>query len=105
MSGYVIFHYNITDRSKIDQLTSLSLPVDKKYGAKVIIGSPVKALEGKTSTHIVVLEFGSFDLALNYYNSPEHKELSKLRNEITEGWVTVVPGDSETQKVVESGYF
>lgn len=105
MAGYVIFHYRITDRSRIDELTELSRPIDKKYGAKVIIGSPTKALEGSMMTNMVVLEFASFEQAQSYYHSDENQALSKLRNAITEGWATVVPGDSETQKVVESGYF
>lgn len=105
MSAYIIFNYNITDRSKIDELTKRSLPVDKKYGAIVLIGSPVKTLEGRAHTHMVVLEFKDFEAAETYYNSTENKELSQLRNQITEGWAAIVPGDSETQKIVDSGYF
>lgn len=105
MAGYVIFHYQITDRSRINELTELSRPIDEKYGAQVIVGSPVKALEGTMMSNMVILQFVSFEQALTYYHSDENKALSKLRNAITEGWVTVVPGDSETSRVVESGYF
>ena len=105
MSGYVIYHYEITDRSKIDEFTRLSLPVNDKYDAKLVIGSPVKALEGEAFTHIVMLEFRNFDAASEYFYSSDHKEISKLRNEITKGWAAVVPGDSETPSVVDSGYF
>ena len=105
MAGYLIFHYRISDRSRIDELTKLSQPIDVKYGAEVIVGSPVKAVEGTAMTHIVILKFASFEAAETYYHSPEHLELSRLRNEITEGWAAIVPGDSETQKIVDSGYF
>lgn len=105
MSAYIIFNYNITDRSKIDELTKLSRPIDKKYGATVLIGSPVKALEGSTGSNMVVLEFDNFEAAEKYYYSSENKELSLLRNKITEGWAAIVPGDSETKKLVDSGYF
>ncbi len=105
MAGYIVFHYQISDRSRIDELTKLSLPIDIKYGAEVIVGSPVKAVEGTALTHLVILKFASFEAAETYYHSPENVELSKLRNEITEGWAAIVPGDSETQRVVESGYF
>lgn len=105
MAGYVIFHYKITDRSQIDKLTGLSLPVNNQFGAKVIVGSPVKAVEGNALTHIVILKFDSFDLAQTFYHSKEHAQITKLRNEITEGWAAIVPGDSETQQVVDSGYF
>lgn len=105
MSAYIIFHYKITDRSRIDELTRRSLPIDKKYGAELIVGSPVKALEGDMFSNMVILGFKNFEAAQTYFHSDEHKELSKLRNEITEGWATIVPGDSETQTLVDSGYF
>jgi uncharacterized protein (DUF1330 family) len=105
MSAYIIFNYDITDRSKIDELTELSLPVNKKYGATVLIGSPVKTLEGSAHSGMVVLEFINFEAAEKFYYSDENKELSVLRNKITKGWAAIVPGDSETQKLVDSGYF
>lgn len=105
MAGYIIFNYKILDRGRIDELTQLSLPVNEKYGAEVIVGSPVKTIEGSTLSHIVILKFSSFEAAETYYSSAEHKALSTLRNEITEGWSAIVPGDSETGKIVASGYF
>jgi len=105
VAGYIIFNFSITDRSRIDELTQLSLPVNNQYGAEVIVGSPVKPVEGNTLSHLVILKFPSFEAAETYYSSAEHLELSKLRNEITDGWAAIVPGDSETQKIVESGYF
>ena len=105
MSAYVIYHYNIKDCEKIDELTSLSLPINEKYGAKVIIGSPVKSLAGSAKSHIVVLEFSNFSKAEKYYYSDEHKELSVLMSQAMDGWATIVPGDSETQELVDSGYF
>ncbi len=105
MSAYIIFNYKITDRSRIDELTRQSQAIDKRYGAELIVGSPVRALEGDTFSHMVILGFKNFEAAQRYYYSDEHKELSVLRNEITEGWVSIVPGDAETQALVDSGYF
>ena len=105
MPAYIVFNYVITDRSRIDELTQQSLAVNEQYGAKVIVGSPVKAVEGKTLPNIVILEFINFEAAQTFYHSPEHQALTLLRNEITQGWATIVPGDSETQSIVESGYF
>ena len=105
MSAYIVFNYVITDRSRIDELTRQSILVNEQYGAKVMVGSPVKPVEGKALPNMVILEFSNFEAAQKYYHSPEHQVLTKLRNEITEGWATIVPGDSETQAIVESGYF
>jgi len=105
LSAYIVYNYNILDRSRIDELTQLSLPIIQKYKAEVIVGSPVKTLEGNTFSGMVIYKFESFEAAERFYYSKEQQELSELRKEITEGFVTIVPGDSETQKLVDSGYF
>ena len=105
MSAYVIYHYEILNFEKMDELTEISKPLNEKYSAKVIVGSPVKALEGNTLTHMVILEFKDFEAAKKYYDSDEHKEFSILRNKLTKGWSTIIPGNNETQGLIESGYF
>ena len=105
MSAYVIYHYKILDYERIDELTEISKPMNEKYSAKVIVGSPVKALEGSTLPNMVILEFENFEAAKKYYYSDEHKEFSILRNKMTDGWSTIVPDSSSTQELVESGYF
>ncbi len=106
MAGYVLHHYNVIDRSRIDELGPLSLPIADKYGAEVMISSPVKALKGKTSySGMVVYKLKSFEAALEFYHSPEMTELAKFRDEIIEGFAMVLPGHSETERVINSGYF
>lgn len=105
MSAYVLFNYKITNRSKIEELTERVKPVDEKYGAEVIVGSPVKTVEGNTLPNMVIYKFNSFQSAKDWYYSQEHKEITLFRNAITEGWVTIIPGVNETESIVESGYF
>ena len=93
MAGYVLHHYNIIDRSRIDELGPLSLPIADKYGAEVMVSSPAKVLKGKTTySNMVIYKLESFEAALEFYHSPEMAELAKFRDEITE-------------KVMSSGYF
>lgn len=105
MAGFVIHHYNIIDRSRVDELGPLSLPIAKKYGAEILIASPVKALKGSTYSHMVVYQLESFEAALAFYNSAEMAEFAELRDQIIEGIAMVLPGHSETEAVVNSGYF
>ncbi|WP_306260090.1 DUF1330 domain-containing protein [Pararhizobium sp. IMCC21322] len=105
MSGFVIHHYNIIDRSRVDELGPLTLPIAEKYGADVIVASPVKALTGKTYSHMVIYQLESFEAALSFLHSPEMKGLEEMRNQIIEGFAAVVPGHTETADVVKSGYF
>ena len=105
MSAYIIFNYKILDRKQIDELTKKVIPIDKKYGAEVIVGSPVKTVEGTTLPNMVIYKFRDFETAKNWYYSKEHQELSVFRKAITEGWATIIPGVDETDALVESGYF
>jgi len=93
MSAYVIFNYTILDRSKIDELSRISKDSDKKskYESKVVVASPVNCVEGTTLPNMVIYEFEDLETAKNWYNEEEN-ETTKLRKEITEGWVTIVPG-------------
>lgn len=104
MSGFVIHHYNIIDRSRIDELGPLSLPIVEKHGGTILIASPVKALKGSTYSHMVVYQFDSFDAALTFYHCNEMKSLAKFRDQIIDGIAMVLPGHSETDQVVSSGY-
>ena len=106
MAGYVLHHYNIIDRSRVDELGPMSLPIVEKYGGELIVTSPVKTLMGSTSySGMVMYKFESFEAALEFYHSPEMTELAKFRDQVIEGFATVVPGVSETDSVVRSGYF
>jgi len=95
MSGYIIFHYNILDRTRIEELGPRSLPVLHKFGGELAVGSYVTKLEGAPFTHMVVYKFPSQEAAMGYYESGEIQELSKLRREITEGFAVYVPSFEE----------
>ena len=91
MSGYLIYHYNILDKERINELGPLSLPIVEKYSGELVVGSSVRCLEGSPYTHMVVYKFESKEKAQAFYESEESRELSKLRNKITEGFVVIVP--------------
>ena len=65
-----------------------------KYGARFLArGGKSEPQEGKPRSRIVVLEFPSFDAALECYRSPEYTDAMKLRHgrsvwdmAITEGY-------------------
>lgn len=91
MSGYIIYNYNIVDKARINELGPLSLPIVKKYGGELIIASIVTSLEGSPYSHMVVYKFCSIAKAQAFYESEESRELSKLRNQVTDGTVVIVP--------------
>jgi uncharacterized protein (DUF1330 family) len=91
MSAYIIYHYNIVDKERISELGPLSLPIIETYGGELVIASTATCLEGSPYTHIVVYKFGSKEKAQSFYESEASRELSKLRNKITEGFVIIAP--------------
>ncbi|WP_027856632.1 DUF1330 domain-containing protein [Marinobacterium jannaschii] len=91
MSGYIIYHYNILDDERISELGPLSLPVLEKYSGELVVGSGVRVLEGTPYTNMVMYKFKSIDTAKKFYDTAEARQLSKLRNEITDGIVMLVP--------------
>ena len=106
MAGYVLHHYNIIDRSRIDQLGPLSLVIAEKYGAEIMVASPVKALTGQAHySNMVIYKLESFKAALAFYHSPEMAELAAFRDQVIEGVSMVLPSHDETEKIIASGYF
>jgi len=92
MSCYIIYHYNIIDREKIDLLGPRSIPIVEKFGGELVIASSSECLEGSSPySHMVAYKFESKEIAKSFYESEESRELSKLRNEITEGYAVLMP--------------
>ena len=102
MAAYVIFNYKITDRSRIDEIAVKEKSVNIKYGAKVIVASPVKTIEGSAYPNMVIYEFKDLKSAQNWYYSEEYKNIMLFRNSITEGWATIVPAINETASHIET---
>jgi len=92
MSCYIIYHYNILDKERIELLGPLSRPIVEKFGGELVVASSVECLEGSSPyIHMVVYKFKSKDIAKKFYESEGSRELSKLRNEVTEGFAVLVP--------------
>jgi uncharacterized protein (DUF1330 family) len=79
MAGYVLHHYNNIDRSRIDELGPMSLPIVEKYDGELIVDSPVKTLiSSRSYTSMVIYKFDHFEEALEFYHSSEMTELAKF---------------------------
>lgn len=91
MSGYIIFHYRILDRIRIEELGPRALPIVEKHGGELVVGSYVTPLEGSPYTHMVVYRFPSKEAAMGFYHSEEIKDVTNLRREITDGFAVYVP--------------
>lgn len=92
MSAYIIFNYKILDQVKIEEIRGMISPILAKYETEVIVASPIKAIEGATYPNMVIHKFKCIEDAEHFYYSKEHQKIVTFRNNITEGWATIVPG-------------
>ena len=105
MAGYILHYYNIIDRSRVDELGPLSLPSVEKCGGEIMVASPVKMLKGETAySNMIIYKFESFESALECHRL-ESTDFSKFRDQIIDGISMVLPGHTETESVISSGYF
>lgn len=78
--GYVIAHATVTDPDKWAQYVAKSkIAVDKYGGRPLVRGGRCEIVEGKGVARNVVIEFPSYEAALEYEHSPEYAAAKALR--------------------------
>src|ERR1043165_6969211 len=80
VKGYWIGRVDITDMDRYKQYTERNGDVLARYGARFLVRSgPFENPEGTCRARNVVIEFPSYQAALDCYHSPDYQELVKLR--------------------------
>ena len=65
----------------------------RQFGAKFLTrGGKSESVEGRLRSRIVVIEFPSYEAALNCYNSPEYQKAKALRMGKGVGEILVIEG-------------
>jgi uncharacterized protein (DUF1330 family) len=91
--GYWIVRMDNSDPERYKIYAGANAAAFKKYGAKFLArGGKTEAVEGKARARNVVIEFPSFQAALDCWNSPEYKEALAIRKDISTGEIVVVEG-------------
>jgi uncharacterized protein (DUF1330 family) len=82
MTGYWVAQVNVIDPKSYAQYSEQVPAVLAKYGGKFVArGGRHETLEGDPAkTRVVVIEFDSFERALECYRSPEYQEVRTLRD-------------------------
>lgn len=82
MPGYWVAQVNVTDLERYKKYSELVPAVLDKYGAKFLArGGRHETLEGDAAkTRVVVIEFESFERALECYHSSDYQEVRKFRD-------------------------
>jgi|SRR5262245_37988240 uncharacterized protein (DUF1330 family) len=78
--GYWIARVDVADPEKYKAYVAANAGPLKKYGARFLVrGGQFENPEGSTRARNVVVEFPSYQAALECYRSPEYREAIKLR--------------------------
>ena len=91
--GYIIGHITVTDPDGYPEYVAKDTPILESHGAKFIVrGGQSETPEGQAQDRHVVIEFESFDRAMECYNSPEYQAAVKLRQAYSDSEIVIVEG-------------
>ena len=93
--GYWIVHVTVTDAQNYPAyMTKAQEAITSQGGTYIVRGGENKVVEGKLKDRHVIIEFDSYQAALNCYNSAEYQEAQKLRAAFGESDVVIIEGQS-----------
>jgi uncharacterized protein (DUF1330 family) len=95
--GYWIARVDVADPEKYKEyIAANALPL-KLYGARFLVrGGRFESVEGSVRARNVVLEFPSYQAALDCWDSPEYKAALKIRNQTSTADVIIIEGYEES---------
>ena len=94
MLGYAIFNINITNPESYNEYIEKVVKVTEKFGGKYIVrGGATTKIEG-TFPHprTVVIQFPSYQKALDWYNSEEYKPIREIRFKNAKSIAIIIEG-------------
>ncbi len=93
MKGYWVAHVTVTNADQYQQYIEGSGVAFKKYKAKILVrGGQHTILEGNGHARNVIIEFPSYQDALDCYNSPEYQMAKEKRRDAGIADILIVEG-------------
>jgi uncharacterized protein (DUF1330 family) len=91
--GYWVARVDVSDPEKYKDYAAANAIAFKKYGARFLVrGGKFENPEGSSRARNVVIEFPSYQAALDCWNSPEYKHAISIRLPISQGDFVIVEG-------------
>ncbi len=91
--GYWIARVDVTDPEGYKAYVAANAEAFKKYGARFLVrAGRFESLEGSSRSRNVVIEFPSYQAALDCWKSPEYQAAIKLRLPVSTADLLVVEG-------------
>ena len=91
--GYWMAMVDVTDADGYPKYIAANKAAFDKYGAKFLVrGGRGEVFEGPAATRLVVIEFESYQAALDCYHSPEYQAALRLRRAYSNAHFAIVEG-------------
>jgi uncharacterized protein (DUF1330 family) len=91
--GYWIGRVDVNDDEGYKPYAAANPAIFKKYGARYVVrGGKFESKEGTSRSRNVVIEFPSFQAALDCYHSPEYQANIKVRQTAAVADIIVIEG-------------
>ena len=91
--GYWIGHITVTDQEKYEEYKSANAVAFAKYGGRFIVrAGDFTCVTGEARERHVVIEFDSYEKALECHESAEYKVASELRDSYSDNDIIIIEG-------------
>lgn len=91
--GYWIGRVDVSDLQEYQRYATANVVAYKKYGARFVIrAGRFETVEGQSRARNVVIEFPSYQAAIDCWNSPEYQDAAKIRQPISVIDLIIVEG-------------
>lgn len=91
--GYWIGHVTIDDPAGYEAYRQANAAAFSKYGGRFLVrGGTQVVREGQARPRSVVIEFPSYQAALDCYESPEYQAALAVRQPVSNGDIVIVEG-------------
>jgi uncharacterized protein (DUF1330 family) len=91
--GYWIAHVDVANDEGYKPYAAANPAIFKKFGGRFVVrGGRFEAVEGKSRSRNVVIEFPNYQAAVDCYNSPEYQENMKHRLAHSTGDILIIEG-------------
>jgi uncharacterized protein (DUF1330 family) len=91
--GYWMAMVDVTDEANYPRYIAANKAAFDKYGAKFLVrGGRGEVVEGPAASRLIVIEFASYQTALDCFHSPEYRAALKVRQAYSEAHIAIVEG-------------
>lgn len=93
MPGYLILHGQVTDPEGYEEYKAIASTLIAEHSGRYLVrGGASELAEGDWQPRFVIVEFPSYQTALDFYHSAEYQDAAKIRQRCSISSLAIVDG-------------